>query len=257
MTKSNNQKYPLKSNGKSFGGKYQIDAIGTLYDAAIGAELAWEREVAIDLSLSKKERAENARKRKFSRLTADCGAVLQVSKAEAIAWSVPSVADGRKDGYMILYLDGDKSNEVAANLSWDTPQKAIRQYKRGRVNRGNNPNQILWEDDAREVLAYFNPKDPRYNSRAFSEKFGVAQTTINNIVCNKTFQHIDRAEYISNPHISQTNYYDTYRPTPKSKKYAEYVALGKPVNDEVKVKKTDKTTAAAESIQEEEQDKSA
>lgn len=232
MDSTNNnrdKRFSLSCNGRTFA-QYLIDTNGNLWDAATGETRPWQREAAADLSMGSKSRSETAGKRKISKLVSDDGALVTIGKAEAVAWSIPDVAAGRKPGTVVVFKDGDRSNETAANLMWGSPYEMLAKTRAGKSG-GSNSNQLLSIEDVKEILSNYNPHDLCNNSRAFADKFGVAQTTINNVVSYKTFPHVSREPYAKNPHIKHRNYFDTYVPGEGTQMYNKYVEQGKIVLD--------------------------
>ena len=93
----------------------------------------------------------------------------------------------------VNHIDGDKSNNCAANLEWcDSKWNKQHAARNGLTATGErNAAHKLTEDDVRTIRAVYVPNSSEYNTWTLAEMFGVSQTTIRFIVNGKYWRNVE------------------------------------------------------------------
>lgn len=102
----------------------------------------------------------------------------------------------RPDGMQVRHLDGNPSNNNAANLAYGTPkQNAADRIAHGRNCHGEkNGNSSLRANDVERIRLLHQAGDA--NQYELAEMFGISQAQINNIVLYKQWRRMPRASHV-------------------------------------------------------------
>ncbi|WP_410891373.1 HNH endonuclease [Neobacillus sp. 204] len=94
----------------------------------------------------------------------------------------------------VNHKNGVKSDNEVSNLEWNTRIENVRHsYETGlkKALKGEeNNNSKLTESDVMYIRKNYTPRHPKFNTVAFSKKFGVHNTVISSIVTFKTWRHV-------------------------------------------------------------------
>lgn len=97
----------------------------------------------------------------------------------------------------VNHLDGNKQNNVAANLEWVTkPENAnhairtgIRRVFSGGSSKGeSNPRSRLTDSQVKEIITAFRSKEPR---KAIAARYGISVGSVEEIGARKSWKHIE------------------------------------------------------------------
>lgn len=93
------------------------------------------------------------------------------------------------EGMWVRHLDGDKTNNLASNLSWGTPQENMQdQFKHGHRGLGSrSPRSKLTEDQVVEIRHRRANGEMR---KLLAREFNVSETTIGDCVSGKSWLHL-------------------------------------------------------------------
>ena len=114
--------------------------------------------------------------------------VIRVHKAVA-----ETFVSGKKEGYVVNHIDGNKQNNAYWNLEWCTlSQNTLHAYRTGLMpsdlNRGEKSGiTTLKKEDVERIRTVYTPKDRKYGTRALAREYGVDHMTISRIVRRKTW----------------------------------------------------------------------
>ncbi|WJJ55730.1 HNH endonuclease [Mycobacterium phage prophiT46-3] len=91
---------------------------------------------------------------------------------------------GRADGLVVCHNDGDKTNNRASNLRWDTPSS--NNIDASRLNA--NPRQLLNEPLVKEIRELYGTG--LHTHRSLAEKFGVTHQAIRDLLIRKNYRWV-------------------------------------------------------------------
>lgn len=89
----------------------------------------------------------------------------------------------RPEGMEVRHLDGDRLNNHASNLAWGTRHENSLDSLRHKTHR----TQLLDEDDVRAIRSLALRGS---SIRELARRFGVHQTTVDNCISRKTWEHV-------------------------------------------------------------------
>ncbi|WP_165614793.1 NUMOD4 motif-containing HNH endonuclease [Mycobacteroides chelonae] len=91
---------------------------------------------------------------------------------------------GKADGLIVCHNDGDKMNNRASNLRWDTPSS--NNIDASRVNA--NPRQLLNEPLVKEIRELY--ETGLHTHRSLAAKFGVTHQAIRDLLIRKNYRWV-------------------------------------------------------------------
>ena len=99
---------------------------------------------------------------------------------------------------VVHHRDNNPENPRADNLEWVTYSEneyyAFQSGRKKGMFGEENPGAKLSNEDVRQILELYVEGDKNFGGKALAEKFGVTPASISNIICGKTFKHIQRTE---------------------------------------------------------------